>query len=141
MEAPGYGVIVVDTNILAYLLIKGDQTEKARGLFLFDKDWVAPSFWRVEFLNVLLNYAHYQHLDGGDTKAIWEASFRLSHLREEAVDGGQALDLALKHKMTGYDALFVALAQSLKTVCVTEDKALRRLVPHLTASMDDILKR
>lgn len=140
MEAPGYGVIVVDTNILAYLLIQGDQTEKVRRLFQHDRDWVAPSFWRIEFLNVLLNYAHYQGLGAGEAKAIWEASFQLDHLREEAVDGGEALDLALKHKITGYDALFVALAKSLKTVCVTEDKGLRRSAPHWTASLDDVLK-
>jgi predicted nucleic acid-binding protein len=140
METPGHGVIVVDTNILAYLLIKGDQTEKARRLLDRDRDWIAPSFWRIEFLNVLINYAHYQSLAFKEAKPIWEASFRLTHLREEAVEAGHALDLAMKHKITGYDALFVALAQNLKTVCVTQDKALRKAVPHLTASLDEFLK-
>jgi predicted nucleic acid-binding protein len=132
-------VIVVDTNILAYLLIEGDQTDKVRRLLTRDTHWVAPSFWRIEFLNVLLNYAKYQSVSPKNVKMIWEASFQLSHLREESVEAGQALDLALKHKITGYDALFVALAQNLKTVCVTQDKALRIAVPHLTASLDDYL--
>lgn len=140
METPGHGVIVVDTNILAYLLIKGDQTEKARRLLDRDRDWAAPSFWRIEFLNVLVNYAHYQNLTFKEVKPIWEASFHLAHLREEAVEAGHALDLAMEHKITGYDALFVALAQGLKTVCVTQDKALRKAVPHLTASLDEFLK-
>jgi len=132
-------MIVVDTNILAYLLIEGDRTEKVRRLLDYDRDWLAPSFWRIEFLNVLLNYAKYQNVPAKNVKIIWETSFHLSHLREEAVEAGQALDLALKHKITGYDALFVALAQNLKTVCVTEDKALRKAVPHLTASLDELL--
>jgi len=133
-------VIVVDTNILAYLLIEGDQTVKVRQLLDRDPHWVAPSFWRIEFLNVLLKYARHQSLAPKPVKDIWEASFHLSQLREESVEAGKALDLALKHKITGYDALFVTLAQNLKTVCVTEDKALRKAVPHLTISLDDILK-
>src|SRR5579862_6063799 len=124
METPGHGVIVVDMNILAYLLINGDQTEKATRLLGRDRDWIAPSFWPIEFLNVLINYTYYQSLAFKEVKPIWEASFRLTHLREEAVEAGEALDLAMKHRITGYDALFVALAQNLKTVCVTRDKAL-----------------
>ncbi len=133
-------MIVVDTNILAYLLIEGDQTEKVQRLLARDPHWTAPSFWRIEFLNVLLNYARYQKVSPKAVKSIWESSFHLSHLREEAVEAGQALDLALKHKITGYDALFAALAQNLKTVCVTQDKALRKAVPHLTVSLDEFLK-
>jgi predicted nucleic acid-binding protein len=133
-------VIVVDTNILAYLLIEGEQTEKAGRLLASDPHWVAPSFWRIEFLNVLLNYARYQGVTAKNVKAIWESSFHLSHLREEPVEAGDALELALKYKITGYDALFVALAQNLGTVCVTQDKALRKTVPHLTVSLDDFLR-
>ena len=140
MEARRHGVIVVGTNILAYLLIEGDQTVKVRQLLDRDPHWVAPSFWRIEFLNVLLKYARYQNISSKHVKAIWKASFHLTPMREESVGAGEALDLAIKHKITGYDALFVALAQNLKTVCVTGDKALRKAVPHLTISLDDILK-
>ena len=140
MEAQGNGLIVVDTNIIAYLLIQGEQTPKAQLLLNRMPEWSAPSFWRIEFLNVLMNYSHYQKLPPMDVRRIWKASFRLSHLREESVEADQALDLAIKYKISGYDALFVSLAQSLQTVCLTQDKALRKAVPHLTASMDDFLK-
>jgi predicted nucleic acid-binding protein len=127
MEAEGDGVIVVDTNVIAYLLIKGDWTEKARLLAERDPDWAAPSFWKIEFLNVLVNYAR-------------ENSFRLTHLREEAVEGGPALELAMRHKISGFDALFVSLAQGLGTVCVTQDQALRRAVPKLMVGLEEFLK-
>jgi predicted nucleic acid-binding protein len=133
-------LIVVDTNIIAYLIIQGEQTEKARLLLSREPKWAAPSFWRIEFLNVLMNYARYQKTPSDDVRAIWKASFHLAHLREESIEAGQALELAMKHEISGYDALFVALAKNLGTVCVTQDKALRKAVPHLTATLDDFLK-
>jgi predicted nucleic acid-binding protein len=87
-----------------------------------------------------MNYSRFQKLPAEDVRSIWGASLRLSHLREEPVDGDQALDLALRHKIGGYDALFAALAQSLRTVCVTQDKALRKAAPHLMVTLDEYLK-
>jgi predicted nucleic acid-binding protein len=133
-------LIVVDTNIIAYLLIKGDQTPKARLLLNREPKWAAPSFWRIEFLNVLMNYSRYQKLPPDAVRSIWKSSFQLAHLREESIEAGQALELAMKHEISGYDALFVALAKNLGTVCVTQDKALRKAIPHLTATLDEFLK-
>jgi predicted nucleic acid-binding protein len=138
METGGDGLIVVDTNILAYLLIDGEYTPKAQRLLEKEPVWVAPSFWRIEFMNVLLNYSQYSHVPPKGVKQIWEMSFHLPHLREEAVEAGGALELALKHGITGYDALFVTLARDLKTVCVTQDKALRKAAPNLTATMEEL---
>jgi predicted nucleic acid-binding protein len=140
VEAQGFGLIVVDTNIISYLLIRGEQTPKARLLLNQEEKWAAPSFWRIEFLNVLMNYSRYQKLPPDDVRSIWKASFHLAHLCEESIEAGQALELALKHKISGYDALFVALAKNLGTVCVTQDKALRKAVPHLTTTLDEFLK-
>ncbi len=133
-------MIAVDTNIIAYLLIKGENTPKAMALLDRERDWVVPSFWRIEFLNILVNYSRHQKMPAEDIRAVWKASFQLSHLREEPVEGDQALDLALRHKISGYDALFVALAKTLGMVCVTCDKALRKAVPQLTVGLDEYLK-
>jgi predicted nucleic acid-binding protein len=140
MEAQGDGLIVVDTNIIAYLLVRGEWTGQTRLLLERDSVWVAPSFWRIEFLNVLMNYARWGKLSTEDVRAIWKNSFHLNHLREEAVESDQALELAVKYKISGYDALFVALAQSHRIVCVTQDKALHKAVPHLTIGLEEFLK-
>ena len=47
-------MIVADTNLIAYLLIDGPFTSEARAVYEKDQDWVAPSFWRSEFRNVLV---------------------------------------------------------------------------------------
>lgn len=133
-------MIVVDTNIIAYLLIQGEQTPLVQRLMERDSQWVAPSFWRIEFLNVLTNYSRHLKMPPEDVRRIWNASFQLPHLREEGVEPRQALDIALAHKISGYDALFMALAQNLKTVCVTQDKGLRKAVPRLTSTLSEFLE-
>jgi len=42
-------MVVVDTNILAYLLIHGDRTTDAQALCAFDSDWRNDGFVLIEF--------------------------------------------------------------------------------------------
>jgi len=49
-------VIVVDSNILAYLYLPSDFTDQAEQLLASDPDWIAPILWRSEFRNILAGY-------------------------------------------------------------------------------------
>jgi predicted nucleic acid-binding protein len=49
-------VIVVDSNVVAYLYLPGEHTVKAKALLEHDPDWAAPILWRSEFRNILAGY-------------------------------------------------------------------------------------
>lgn len=42
-------MIVVDTNVLAYLLLPYEHSSQADVLFKCDPQWVVPILWRSEF--------------------------------------------------------------------------------------------
>jgi predicted nucleic acid-binding protein len=49
-------MIVVDTNILAYLYLPTAFSEQAELLLMRQPKWIAPVLWRSEFRNVLALY-------------------------------------------------------------------------------------
>jgi predicted nucleic acid-binding protein len=46
-------VVLVDTNVLAYLMLEGDRTSAAQELFERDAHWRSEAFIMVEFSNFL----------------------------------------------------------------------------------------
>ena len=61
-------MIVVDTNILAYLLLPGKRSAAARSLLKRDPEWAAPMLWRSELRQVLTTY-----LQRGDLVPLLQA--------------------------------------------------------------------
>jgi predicted nucleic acid-binding protein len=47
-------MIVVDTNVLVYLLLPTPHAAQADAILLKDPDWIAPALIHSEFRNVLL---------------------------------------------------------------------------------------
>lgn len=39
-------MIVVDTNIISYLFIKGERTESVKKVLQKDPDWISSILWR-----------------------------------------------------------------------------------------------
>ena len=132
-------MIVVDANIIAYFFIEGDKTARARELRGREPEWRVPSLWRHEYLNVLATFAREGGASVADVAVLWKSSMDVVGDMEHAVDMEAALELAVRTKISAYDAQYITLAQQLRTVCVTEDKKLRAKFPRLARTMAEFL--
>ena len=131
-------MIVVDVNVIAYLLIRGDRTSLAQALWETDSDWRVPSLWRHELLNVLATLAKTGAVDTRAALGIWTDALELMAGGETEVEMSQALSLAIQKGISAYDAQYAALAIRLGVPLVTEDQRLRKALPGETLSMQEI---
>ncbi len=127
-------LVVVDTNILAYLLIAGDHTREAQALFAQDPDWRSEAFVHVEFSNILATYQRMGDLSRAQVERLLnEAETRLHSLVN--LPHIAALRTALQFAVSASDARFLATAENLGKRLVTEDAKLRAAAPALTQSL------
>ena len=129
-------MIVVDTNILAYLYLPGDFTQRAEALMTQDADWVAPTLWRSEFRNILAGFMRRGTLTFEQAYAIQREAEALLSGREYEMDSYDVLALVRKSDCSAYDCEFVALAVRLGIRLVTMDKKLLRGFPGEAVSLD-----
>ena len=131
-------MVVVDTNIVAYLLIEGDRTESAQLLYKQDSHWRSEAFLLIEFSNILATYQRNSNMTAGQAMALLnEAEKRL--LNPISVPHTKALQMAQLFSVSAYDARFLAAAEILKTRLITEDSKLRTSAPLLTQSLDEAI--
>lgn len=131
-------MIVVDTNIIAHLLIESERTAPARALWQNDPDWRVPTLWRHEFLNVLANYVRHGGMPAEDAHMVWDNAVVLIHRGETEFDLAGALELAITYDISAYDAQFVALAEELSVSLITADKRLLQKFPKIAVSVDQL---
>jgi predicted nucleic acid-binding protein len=128
-------VIVVDTNVIAYLLLPGDQTEAARAALGFDAAWAAPLLWRSEFRNVLALYLRQRHLTVADALEVQSAAEEIMAGREYTVESAAVLPLAAASGRSAYDCEFVAVARALDVPFVTSDRQLLASFPETAVAL------
>ncbi len=133
-------MIVVDVNIIAYLLIEGTKTALAREVHARDPDWIAPALWRSEFLNILALQLHHRGFGLPAALDLWTTATRLLADGERAVDMPLALQVAATKRISAYDAQYLALAEKSAVICVSEDRELSRKFPGRTKTMTAFLK-
>jgi len=128
-------MIVVDVNVVAYYVIEGEKTALARELMQREPDWRLPDLWRHEYLNVLATYARQGGATLEQARVLWWRAIELFGPREHAMDAEAALALAVQTPVSAYDGQYLALAQRLGTVLVTEDRRLLKAFPAVARSM------
>lgn len=119
-------MIVVDSNVLAYLYLPGEYTDAAEALLESDPNWAAPVLWRSEFRNILAGYLRRESI-------TFQQAYELQHEAEDLMRGAEydvdslgVLELVRDSECSAYDCEFIALAKKLDTKLVTMDAKLLR---------------
>lgn len=128
-------MIVVDTNILAYLYLPTDHTRHAEVLLQRDPDWIAPLLWRSEFRNILAGYLRRKMLTLDQAQNLQAEAERLLAGNEYEVDSRDVLELVRDSDCSAYDCEFAALARRHSVKLVTLDAKLLKAFPKLTVSL------
>ncbi len=120
-------MIVVDSNVIAYLLLPGEWTEAAEALLENHPLWAAPPLWRSEFRNILAGYLRRGTLAQEQALALQCAAEEL--LTEIPVDSRAVLELVRQSACSAYDCEFVALARQIRGFLYTMDSQLLAAFP------------
>lgn len=134
-------MIVVDTNVIGYLYLKGPSSLQAEQVLLRDPQWAAPMLWRSEFQNVLAFYLRKRFLSLDESRQIMSEALYLMADREYEVDSAHVLRLVTQSTRSAYDCEFVSLAQSLGTSLVTVDKQILKAFPQVAISLASFIPK
>lgn len=122
-------VLVVDASVAAKWYLAEDLVPHAFGVLESEADLAAPDLLLIEVGNIL-----WKRVRTGDM-ALAEAATSVRALRRLAIELHSpqrllvhALEIAVAHDRTVYDALYVALAVNLDTVLVTADQRLHNAI-------------
>lgn len=128
-------MIVVDSNILAYLYLPGEFTRAAEALLEREPEWAAPPLWRSEFRNILAGYLRRDMLSFQQACSVQSEAEALMHGFEFEVHSSEVLKLVRDSGCSAYDCEFVALAGRLGTTLFTQDKKVLVAFPERTARL------
>lgn len=122
-------MIVVDSNILAYLYLPGDRTAAAEALLEQDPEWAALVLLMSEFRSILAGYMRRKTITFDQACSLQSEAESLLAGAEFEIDSSSVLELAGDSDCSAYDCEFIALAIKLNTKLVTVDKKLLRKFP------------
>jgi predicted nucleic acid-binding protein len=128
-------MIVVDTNVIAYLWIPGAGTEDAERLFRSDPEWCAPLLWRSEFRNVLAAQLRKRRMALEVAVRIVESAQEQLRGREFEVPSELVMRAVDASRCSAYDCEFVTLARELGVPLRTSDRQILRDFPDVAVPL------
>lgn len=132
-------MIVVDADVLVYRLINGPRTVDANLLVQYDPLWTAPLLWRSEVRNALAMHLRAGHINLNDAEVALQIGLSCLLGGERPVSDHAVLGLVSNSRCSAYDCEYVALAETLGTILVTEDQALLRAFPQRCRSIKQVI--
>lgn len=128
-------MIVVDSNVLAYLYLPGEFTAAAEALLEREPEWAAPPLWRSEFRNILAGYLRRNMLSFEQACGLQAEAESLLAGFEFEVQSREVMELVRDSECSAYDCEFVALAERLGAKLVTMDKKVLEAFPKRAVSL------
>ena len=128
-------MIVVDSNVLAYLYLPCEYTPAAEVLLESEPEWAAPILWRSEFRNILAGYVRRKTISFEQACSLQAEAESLLEGMEFEVDSRSVLELVRDSDCSAYDGEFIALAMKNDTRLVTMDKKLLRAFPKYSVAL------
>ncbi|MBN2125985.1 MAG: type II toxin-antitoxin system VapC family toxin [Deltaproteobacteria bacterium] len=128
-------MIVVDTNVIAYLFLSSTQSLFAEHALQKDSEWAAPLLWRSGLRNVLTFYVRKNIIALKQAQRIMNSALEILWGREYEVSSIEVLRLASVSRCSAYDCEFVAAAEDLKVPLVTVDRQLLREFPSVAVAL------
>ena len=132
-------MIVADTNIISYFLLPAPYSEAADKLYRLDSHWVAPILWKSEFRSVLALYLRKKLISFEEALQLQESAESIMLNNDFDIASPQVLKLVERSACSSYDCEFIALAEYLNCLFVTEDKKIHESFPSIAVSIEDYL--
>ena len=132
-------MIVVDSNIIAYLYLPSEFSAQTEQLRVKEPQWVAPILWRSELRNVLALYIRKNLLSFDDAFSIQTQAEILLADSEYEIPSLDVMRLVESSNCSAYDCEFIALAQRLNTTLVTADKKILKEFPKIAMTLAQAL--
>lgn len=123
-------MIVVDTNIIAYLLIEGEFTGVVQKLRNDQSEWIAPRLWLDEFINVLAT-AERMSLISELADATLTLACEAMEGRSYDIPAQRILSVARRTGCSAYDSQYVCLAEDLGVSLYTYDREILNKCPDI----------
>ena len=127
-------MIVVDTNVVAYLFLRGEFAPRAEAWLRQDRDWAAPMLWRSELRNLLAGYLRRRQMTFDAVREIQREAEALLIGNEHEVDSQRVLELVRDSECSAYDCEFVSVAVRLGVKLLTADGKLLKAFPKHTVA-------
>ncbi|MDP0497712.1 MAG: type II toxin-antitoxin system VapC family toxin [Verrucomicrobiota bacterium JB024] len=129
-------MIVVDTTVLAPLLLPGANTPWAQQAYERDPAWASSPLWRSELRNVLARYQREHRVEPAACLEIMNAAEEKMHPRQYNILSETVIFLAAQSECSAYECEYVALAKELNVPLVTANERLLAAFPTFAVPLE-----
>jgi predicted nucleic acid-binding protein len=131
-------MIVVDASVIAFLMIEGELTDAVRELHRIDPDWITPPILNHEMLNILAAVGSAEKSSVA-MEAVWRDVRTLVATKQQVPDPVRSLRLGVELGISGNEAQYLCLADSLGLPLVTQEESLLHAAPERAVSVLEYL--